>query len=144
MATPGQPPKYRKVSEISEKIAEYFEYIAGEFSYDEAKKKIYTREPEPATITGLALYLGFESRQSIYDYEKNGRFSYTVKRARLRIEQEYEKKLHGANPTGPIFALKNFGWRDQQQMEHTGKDGADLIPKDKQVIIINGKEITFE
>jgi len=28
--------------------------------------------------------------------------------------------------------------------ELTGKDGADLIPKEKQVIVINGKEITFE
>lgn len=139
----GQPPKYRKAAEIAEKIAEYFTYILGEYSIDDSKKKVFTREPEPATITGLALYLGFESRQSIYDYEKNGKFSYTVKRARLRIEQEYEKKLHGINATGPIFALKNFGWRDQQNVEHTGKDGKDLIPDVKQVIVINGKEIEF-
>lgn len=143
MATAGQPPKYRKEADIAEKIAEYFVYITGEFTVNELNKKVYTREPESATITGLALYLGFESRQSIYDYEKNGKFSYTVKRARLRIEHEYEKKLHGVNATGPIFALKNFGWRDQQNVEHTGKDGKDLMPEAKQVIVINGKEIEF-
>lgn len=72
------------------------------------------------TITGLALYLGFESRQSFYDYEKNGEFSYTIKRARLRIENEYEKALHGNSPTGAIFALKNFGWKDKQEIEQSG------------------------
>ena len=33
------------------------------------------------------------------------------------MEMEYEKRLHGNNPTGAIFALKNFGWPDRQQIE---------------------------
>ena len=45
------------------------------------------------SITGLALWLGFESRQSFYDYEKKDGFTYTIKRARALIENEYEFML---------------------------------------------------
>lgn len=141
MKTNGSPPKFKNVEDIAVKIAEYFIFIKGEYHTEDDKTVTCIRPAEPPTITGLALYLGFESRQSIYDYEKRGKFSYTVKRARLTIESEYEKKLHGNNPTGPIFALKNFGWQDRH--EHTGKDGESLIPAAKQVMIINGKAIEF-
>ena len=44
---------------------------------------------------------------------------------------EYEKALHSRNPSGPIFALKNFGWTDKQDVELSGgvkvKTLADLI-----------------
>lgn len=74
-------------------------------------------EKMPPTITGLALHLGFESRQSFYDYEKKDGFAYTVKRARLRIENMYEQNLHGTTATGSIFALKNMGWTDRQEID---------------------------
>lgn len=45
---------------------------------------------EPATWTGLALYLGFESRQSLQDYKSREGFSYPIKKALLRIEENYE------------------------------------------------------
>jgi hypothetical protein len=70
------------------------------------------------TITGLALFLGFESRQSFYDYEE--KFSYIIKRARLHIEHAYECKLSEGQPTGAIFALKNMGWKDKSEHEHSG------------------------
>lgn len=85
-----------------------------------------TRDKDnPPTISGLALHLGFVSRQSFYDYEKNPAHSYTIKRARLAIEDCYEQRLHASNPTGAIFALKNFGWKDTQEI--TGKDGGPLV-----------------
>jgi len=71
------------------------------------------------TITGLALYLGFCDRHSFYDYEKRPEFSYTIKRARAAIEQHYEELLQTGTPTGSIFALKNFGWKDIY--EHAGE-----------------------
>ena len=44
---------------------------------------------------------------------------------------EYEKALHGRSPTGAIFALKNFGWTDKQDVELSGgvniKTIADLM-----------------
>jgi len=72
------------------------------------------------TITGLVLYLGFESRQSFYDYEEKKEFSYTIKRARTLIEKEYEEMLQTGNTVGAIFALKNMGWKDKSEVEQSG------------------------
>lgn len=72
---------------------------------------------EKATITGLAYHLGFESRQSIYDYKEEGEFSYIIKRALLFIESKYEQALHGNSVAGPIFVLKNMGWKDKTEVE---------------------------
>jgi hypothetical protein len=80
----------------------------------------YFSDNQRVTITGLALSLGFESRQSIYDYEKDGRFSYIIKNARLRVEACYEGRLiYDNQPTGVIFALKNMGWKDRQEIDST-------------------------
>ena len=75
---------------------------------------------EPITWTGLALALGFAARVSIDEYAKYDGFSYSVKRAKLFVENAYEKRLHGQAPAGAIFGLKNMGWSDKQEHEHTG------------------------
>jgi len=72
------------------------------------------------TITKLCYKLGFESRQSFYDYEKRDGFSYIVKRLRLWIESGYEEALSNNSPTGAIFALKNMGWKDKSEVEQSG------------------------
>lgn len=96
----GRPRLFSKKADLEKAISLYFE------------------TEEKYTITGLAYHLGFESRQSFYDYEKDGRFSYTIKRARLRIEAYYETKTQGAHPAGPIFVLKNLGWKERQEHAH--------------------------
>ena len=122
----GRPRHYDTPEELQEAIDKYFIDIAGiktaEVSPDGTITEKWTRLPEPATITGLALAIGFESRQSIYDYEKEGDFSYIIKTARMRVECEYEKKLSSTAPTGAIFALKNMGWKDksEQDINHSG------------------------
>jgi len=73
------------------------------------------------TWTGLALHLGFESRQSLQDYKEKAQFSYPIKKALARIEENYEQGLFSRNPAGAIFALKNFGWKDRQEVETDGK-----------------------
>jgi len=128
----GRPPVFSSTEEAEKKISEYWDYIQGEFTEKEVEvktkkgtktKKIkeWSRHPEHPTITGLALFLGFESRQSFYDYESKGEFTYAIKRARLAIEKRYEQVLFSTTPTGAIFALKNFGWRDKQEIETDGK-----------------------
>ncbi len=69
----------------------------------------------------LICNFGFETRQSFYDYEKRDGFSYIIKRARLFIEKEYEENLSIGNTTGAIFALKNMGWFDKQELQHSGE-----------------------
>lgn len=69
---------------------------------------------EPYTVTGLTLALA-TSRDTLLVYEKIPEFADTVKNAKLYVEYYCEKRLHTArNPTGAIFALKNFGWTDRQ------------------------------
>lgn len=70
------------------------------------------------TWTGLALHLGFESRKSLWEYGEKPEFSNSVKKALLRIEEIYERNLFNKNAAGPIFALKNFGWRDTKEIKH--------------------------
>lgn len=77
-------------------------------------------QDRPPLITGLALALGFANKQSLYDYEARDEYSVPVKRARTYVESVLEYRLHGANAAGAIFALKNFGWRDTQEVTHKG------------------------
>ena len=106
----GRPPMFETPEELQKEIDIYFNNLP--------KVKRHTRdgveyEMSIITITGLCLAIGFSSRQSFYDYEKKEGFAYTVKRARMFVEHEYETQLHSGNVTGAIFALKNMGWMDK-------------------------------
>lgn len=111
----GRPPKYESAGSLQQEIDSYFEFV---------KEK----DSKP-TITGLALYLGFESKQSLYDYQKKDEFSYLIKRARLRVEHNYELQLMSSSATGPIFALKNMGWADKKELDLKSSDGS-MSPPD--------------
>ena len=102
----GRPRLYSSPDEFDQKVLSYQEYC-------EEKK-------EPVTWTGLALYLGFSSRQSIDEYLAYPEFSDSVKRAKTFVEWHYELRLNGERPTGAIFALKNFGWKDKSDEEKAG------------------------
>lgn len=97
MATPK--PKYT-VDELQDKIDEYF-----------------ASNPEKPTVTGLAYFLGFESRQSLYDYKERDKSSYTIKKAVLRIESKHEERLYESASTGSIFWLKNRDWKDKTETD---------------------------
>lgn len=115
----GRPPLFETPEDLQSKIDAYYESCQDkEMPADEDHLEGWQYYGEHPTITGLAYFLGFESRQSFYDYEEREEFSYTIKRARLRIESNYEQALFGKNQAGPIFALKNFGWKDTQEIKH--------------------------
>lgn len=118
----GRPALYSSPDALDEKINEYF-------TTGMRRKTFYSKAGEAyeipiPTFTDLCIFLGFCDRQSFYDYEKRPEFSCSMKKARTLVEREYEEMLHGNNATGAIFALKNFGWRDKQEIDHTtnGKD----------------------
>jgi hypothetical protein len=86
----------------------------------------------PLTITGLALALN-TTRQTLLEYEGEveGRvkadpaFADAVKRLKTTVENYAEQAMFlNKNAAGPIFALKNFGWKDRQEV--TGADGEPL------------------
>lgn len=121
----GRPPIYNTPEELESICNEYFKKAEGEYEEitkidDDGKKykeRIYSVPEEKITITGLALYLGFCSRSTLYEYEKKEGFSYIIKKAMLRVENGYETNLHNGQPTGSIFALKNMGWKDKSEMD---------------------------
>ncbi len=126
----GQPPYYDTPEAIGAEIDKYFEWAKGETETqvaDGGSIEVIKRPAEPITITGLCIFLGFESRQSFYDQEKREGFSYIIKRARMRVENAYEKNLQGNSVAGSIFALKNMGWQDKTQQEVSG--GLDIGKK---------------
>jgi len=122
----SKPPKFT-ATKLNQLIDAYFIHINGEYHLETksakitktttgaADIKVWDRQPEPATITGLALYLGFSSRQAFDDYEVTGKHALLLKRGRLRIEAEYEKKLHQQPASGAIFALRSMGWNEKPE-----------------------------
>ena len=106
----GRPLKFQTVEELEAKIADYFrERNTIEF-YPNGDMK-----PKPITITGLALALD-TTRQTLINYEVLPEFLDTISRAKLRCENYAEERLYIGAATGPIFALKNFDWKDSQDV----------------------------
>ena len=89
------------------------------------------------TITGLAVKLD-TTRRTLLDYENQivktlddnikKQISHTIKKAKARIESEYEQALMDrGKTTGAIFTLKNnYGWQDKQEIIQTSNNKTDL------------------
>jgi len=107
----GRPAKYTNAEDLEDAILDYFD------ACDE------NEPPEPYTVPGLAYFLGFESRQSIFDLKQKKEFSYTIKRALMRIEQQRNVQLlKDGNAAGKIFDLtNNFGWKNEQRHQVDGQ-----------------------
>jgi hypothetical protein len=121
----GRPRIYNTPEELEAAIDDYFNPIVENFIETSTKsgtsrtKVGEERQPrEKVTVSGLAFHLGFDSRQSLYDYEEKEEFSYIVKKARLRVEMSYEERLSEPACTGAIFALKNMGWKDKTEVDN--------------------------
>ena len=114
----GRPPKYKSKKELQTKIDKYFKECEGKIVIIEGQEvRVGAR---PLTITGLALALGFNSRQSLLNYQDKEEFLDTISRAKARVEQYVEERLFdkdGAN--GAKFSLANNfeGWKEKKQIE---------------------------
>lgn len=109
----GQPPIYTDPNVLANKIAEYLDW-EDENRALTAKKQgngIYT-------IEGCALFLGFATRESFYDYEKRTpEFFYVLNRFRLFMTHWNAQKLYnGVSFAGSQFWLKNWGgYKDESE-----------------------------
>ena len=113
----GRPPVYENDEQVKEKIEQYFQSLLNEEGTE------YVTRP---TMTGMALFLGFASRQSMYDYAKKEEFSYIITRAQQVIAMSYEEMLLTKVSSGAIFALKNMGWDDKQIIDQNNSyDGVE-------------------
>ena len=101
----GRPLKFKTPEELQQKINEYFNITPN----------------EEVTITGLALHLD-TSRETLMNYEDREEFFDTIKRAKDKVQLEYELDLRRKGRSGDIFALKNFGWVDKQELDFYKKE----------------------
>lgn len=100
MADVGRPLKFENVEVLQAKIDDYFSVTP----------------KDEQTWTGLALHLD-TSRETLREYKEREEFVDSLKKALLRIENGYEIDLKKRGQAGTIFALKNFGWTDRQEIE---------------------------
>lgn len=128
----GPAPKYTSKEEIIGLIDNYFESCKGEPFIDEVTGKQMVDKfgypifigQRPPTVTGLALALGFKSRQSLLNYAGKKEFRDVIIEAKSRIEMYVEERLFdkdGAN--GAKFSLQNNfkGWDADKKAEEDGK-----------------------
>mgnify|MGYP001372000053 CR=1 FL=1 len=90
----------------------------------------------PYTVPGLCYALGFVDRNALSEYAKRPRFSSTVKKARLKIEQQRAEKLvqPGQNTGGIIFDLvNNFDYVNPSHVKHSGDADGDPIKTESTV-----------
>ena len=112
----GRPLKIESPEQMEKILNEYFE----------------TTEENKITLTGICLALNLD-KSNFYEYEKREGYRDIVKRARMIVENSYEISLRENGRTGDIFALKNFGWTDKQEIENNTHNKVTIVnslPKD--------------
>ena len=132
----GRPPRYKSVEELQKKIDDYFASCEGRVATNADGQAItdkYGRPvmigQQPPTVTGLALALGFLTRQALIYYEGKKQFVDTIVRAKTRCEAYTEARLYdkdGCN--GAKFSLTNNfrGWSDKPPEEEK-EEGVTII-----------------
>lgn len=115
----GRKPTFASAEEMQEKIDAYFASCEPELLRDGDGTPMLNKNGEPVyvggrpmTIQGLALALGFTSRQSLLNYKAKREFVDTVTRARLRVEQYAAERLFDRDAQrGAQFTLAyGFGY----------------------------------
>lgn len=120
----ARPLKYKTVDALQAAIDAYFEDCQGKPLVDDSGNAVTDKYGEPViigahppTVTGLALALGFSTRQSLLNYQGRKQFLDTITRAKARCEEYAESRLFDRDGArGAQFSLEhNFRWLDQDK-----------------------------
>ena len=118
----GRPFKFTDPDKLDAQIEDFFVWC-------NKNKKI-------PTVTGLAVHLDTDRLTLLHyenslddpsydklDYDVKVRLINSIKRAKQRVESEYEQALFNkSSAVGAIFTLKNnYKWVDKQEVEQTNK-----------------------
>lgn len=132
----GRKPTFTSAEEMQEKIDAYFASCEPELLRDGDGTPMLNKNGEPIyvggrpmTIQGLALALGFTSRQSLLNYKAKREFVDTVTRARLRVEQYAAERLFDRDAQrGAQFTLAyGFGYaRDTEDSKNRETQGVKI------------------
>lgn len=130
---PGQPPKYETPEGLAKAIDEYFEdcKILEEHNFiDRGHNLVKAMLPKIPTITGLALFLGYASTQSLFDNaDRSDSFSAIITRAKVKCGEMLNQKALNREVDPRIARLNlsaNHGMSEKHSMEHSGKDGGPI------------------
>jgi hypothetical protein len=114
---------YPTPQSMANKVREYFDYCLPEV-IDPRTGEMKIKERKPPTYSGLARYLGFQSRGQMLDYvnKRDEAYNTILADAKLRLEDYLEGKLvYSKAPTGIMFALKNnAGWEEKSTRQNAG------------------------
>lgn len=118
----GRPLKYKTNEELEKAIDAYFNNCEGTILKDKDENAVCDKYGQPViinrrppTVTGLALALGFTSRQALLNYQAKKQFVDTITRAKARCEEYTEARLFDRDGAmGAKFSLTNNfkGWRE--------------------------------
>ena len=127
----ARKPKYESVEQIEGLIEAYFESCKGEILRDEDGSIVFNqKDGTPVWVgrkPGLALALGFSSRQSLYNYKARKEFMDTISRAQTRVEQYTAERLFDRDSQrGAQFALE-YGFRYKRDAEGEKQDESQRI-----------------
>lgn len=130
-----QQPRYKTPEEMQEKIDAYFKACEGHPLLGADDEPVLDKfgvpirlDVRPPTVTGLALALGFTSRQALLNYQAKKAFVDTVTRAKSRVEQYTEERLFDRDgQRGAEFSLMhNFRW-GATESDKSGAGGVVLL-----------------
>lgn len=150
----GRPLKYKTVDELQRAIDCYFDSCKGETLRDENGMPVFDKNgklvrinQKTPTITGLALGLGFNSRQALLNYQGKAQFNDTITRAKSMVEEYAESRLFDRDGArGAEFSLRcNFRWNDKQSDIENEKEKIEAA--DKVIVAIRkaaSQEDTYE
>lgn len=118
---------------MQEAIDAYFNHCEGRPLTDESGEPVLNKNGSPVivgahppTVTGLALWLGFRTRQSLLNYQhRSDKFNDILTVAKSRCEEYAERRLFdrdGVN--GAKFSLANNfkGWSEKPENNSNSKE----------------------
>lgn len=117
----ARPRMYKSVKQMEKAIEQYFQDCLGKPLMDDDGNVLTNKKGKPIligarapTVTGLALALGFTSRQALLNYQAKKEFVDAITRAKTRCEEYAESRLYDRDGArGAEFSLKyNFRWED--------------------------------
>lgn len=123
--------KYSSSAEMQEAVNAYFKDCEGHMITDEYGNMVTDKNglpvitgAHPPTVTGLALWLGFRTRQSLLNYQARSKaYNDILTEAKSRCEEYAESRLYDRNGmNGAKFSLKNNfkGWSESPSASDDG------------------------
>jgi len=128
----GRPPRYKTPEEMQKAIDAYFARCENgrKVTIIKKGKPIDVMKPIPMTVAGLALALGFLSREALLKYSGKPEFVSVIARAKLRIQEDMASRGLTGESESKITSLilaSDFGYSTRQDISVSGDTLEDTL-----------------